>query len=782
MLRLLATAFGLLVLLGAVLLLMLPGGFVDHIPVYRWSRGGDSIWPVVEHVDLAVRLTSPGEFAASGSYRLSGVDGDVVRLLLNEDLQITSARWGERELGVGHGMGLKGRYHSEGRVVHLHLPETPPDGQAELQLTWAGEGEHETVGQDWRGILFIGGLESRMCEQTVFVPQVPLSVEGPGVLEATFSLTVDVREEWEVVTSAPQSEPPRNSEKGRRLWSFASDKPAHPAILAGAWARTDRDHDGAQLTCLLTAEHAHMADDLMGSATDTLDALTASLGPVAGGSLGIVEQRCRGGWSYNWTTHGLIVMDQGALEAHLPHASLAHEVAHLWWGQAVEFDGPGERFLTEGGAEASSWIALEATGLIEEQARSLRSARRALERLLNQERSVPLAEVGFGTPDYDDLAYRKGALVHRWVAGMLGPDRLRELSGTLLDAGSRGPVTLDTWRDAVRRLGDGLEVPWLDHAGDLELTLHDLSVDDDGVSGRVQAEAVGAAEPMPPRVRAVLEVIGRGFTRRALVELDGSSAFHVDLSDLDDPKLQSVRLDPDDLMPTPVFAEQVLDGAALVHSSPAQGADDAALGLTEIIVEFDRPLMGVSKEQWYAGRPMLPSHVRTPKILALDFEQDGHRLRFKLRPLAPGTEWWLPLRGALRDVHGGPPLPEHLIFHTAPSDDDARPLIVSVDPPSGSTVSPTLQAVVVTWNEPMQGGSGYKTDDVADLEDAGFRYPDIEFGEWDETGTVLTIPINTLEPGTTYGLPVGRAYRDLSGNAAEREDVIFTTGPLPDGP
>lgn len=782
MLRLLAIAFGLLVLSGAVLLLMVPGGFVDHIPVYRWSRGGDPIWPVVEHVDLAVRLESPGKFAASGTYRLSGIDDDVVRLLLNEELEVTSARWGEREVRVGHGLGLKGRYHSEGRVVHLHLPETPADGRAELHLTWAGKGEYETVGHDWRGILFIGGIESRMCEQTVFVPQVPLSVEGPGVLEATFTLTVDVRKEWEVVTSAPQSEPPRKSEKGRRLWSFAADKPAYPAILAGSWARTDREHDGAQLTCLLTAEHSHMADDLMGSATDTLDALTAALGPAAGGHLGIVEQRCRGGWSYNWTTHGLIVMDQGALEARLPHASLAHEVAHLWWGQAVEFDGPGERFLTEGGAEASSWIALVATGLIEEQASSLRSARRALERLSNTKRSVALAEVGFDTPDYDDLAYQKGALVHRWVAGMLGPDRLRELAGTLLDAGSRGPVTLDTWRETVQRLGDGLEVPWLDHPGGLELTLHDLTVDAGGVSGRVQAEGIGAAEPMPPRVRAVLEVIGRGFTRRTVLEVDGSTPFHVDLSDLDEPKVQAVRLDPDDLMPTPVFAEQVLDGAALVDSSPVQGADDLVMGLTEITVEFDRPLMAVSKEQWYAGRPLLPSHVRTPKVVALDFEDEGRRLRFAVRPLAPDTEWWLPLRGALRDAHGGPPLPEHLIFHTAPSDDDVRPVIVSVDPPSGSTVSPTLQSVVVTWNEPMQGGSGYKTYDVEDMEEGGLVYPDIEFGEWDDSGTVLTIPIRSLEPGTSYGLPLGKAFRDLSGNSAEREDVTFDTGPLPDGP
>jgi hypothetical protein len=782
LLRLLAIAFGLLVLTGALLMLMVPGGFVDHIPVYRWSRGGDPIWPVVEHVDLAVRLTSPGEFAASGTYRLSGIEDDVVRLLLNEDLDVTTARWGEREVRVGHGLGLKSRYHSEGRVVHLHLPETPPDGRAELHLTWAGKGEWENVGSDWRGILYIGGLEARMCEQTVFVPHVPLSVEGPAVQEATFTLTVDVRKEWEVVTSAPQTEPPRKSEKNRRLWSFAATKPTHPAILAGAWARSDREYGGALITCLLTAEHADMAEEILGSTLDSADALAAAYGPAAGGSLAIVEQRCRGGWSYNWTTDGLIVMDEGALNAHVPHASLAHEVSHLWWGQAVEFDGPGERFLTEGGAEASSWLALQATGRIEERGRALRSARRALERLSSAERSVALAEVGFGTPDYDDLAYQKGALVHRWVAGMLGPERLRELGTTLLDAGAQGPVTLDTWRETVRRLGDGLEVPWLDHPGGLELSLHDLSVDGGSVRGRVQAEGMGADDPMPPRVRAVVEVVGRGFTRRAVVEVDGSAEFAVDLSDLDEPKVQSVHLDPDDLMPTPVFAQEVLDGSALVESSPAQGADDVAMGLTEIVVEFDRPLLGVSKERWYAERPLLPSHVRTPKVLALDFEEDGRRLRFAVRPLAPDQEWWLPLRGALRDAHGGPPMTEHLVFHTAPSDDDVRPVIVSVDPPQGSTVSPTLQEVVVTWSEPMQSGTGYKTYDIEDMVAGGVIYPDIDFGEWDDSGTVLTIPITSLEPGTDYGLPMGAAYRDLSGNSAEREDVTFTTGPLPEGP
>lgn len=776
--RLLVIAFGLVVLAGAALVLLVSGGVIDRVAVWQWTRGGSSHWAHIARADLTVSLTPPGGFLAWGRFELTGIENESIWFLLNDDLRLTSARWGERELRVGHGAGLPGRYHSEGRVVHVTLPELPADGRALLDLVWSGAAEHGRDGSDWRGILLVDEGEARMCEQTVFVPQVPLSTQGPAVATAPFTLTVEAPGAWELVSSAPSSAATKTLPDGRRLWSFASATPARPALLAGAWLRREVTHGGSLLTCLVRSEHEELAQELLDAAIETVDALTAAYGPVQGGSLGIVEQNCRPSSSYNWATDGLIVIDRNALGSSIPQRTMAHEVAHLWWGGAVAFDGPGERFLTEGGAEAAGWRALSARSRHAEVSSALSGARRDLDRMLNGRLSLALAEVGFGSRKYTDLAYRKGALVHRWVAGMLGAEGLAALASELLQLGAEGPVSLAQWRAAVARAGDGLGVPWLDHGGDLSLSLHDVALSPDGrsVSGRIEAELLGDDDGMSPRVRAVVALRGRGFQRRVQVEVDGSTTFEIDLTDQLGALLQSVQLDPDDLMPVRVIGgEQVLDGAALTHAEPAQDAAGVPMGLTQIGVTFDRPLEPVELQRWLAQRPSPPDGLRIPKLVALAFEGEGRSLRFTFRPLSPGERWWLPLRGALRDEWGGPPLAEALRFETAPSSDEQPPRIVSVSPPSGSLVSPDMTELVITWSEPMRAATGFKKSDCADLASDGFELPEMDFGRWDDSATVLTIPCDGLAPHTAYGLPVGRAYRDLSGNAARREDVTFTT-------
>jgi hypothetical protein len=89
---------------------------------------------------------------------------------------------------------------------------------------------------------------------------------------------------------------------------------------------------------------------------EALDFFRGRYGPSGTGSLGIFESICRESSSDNWAAQGLITFDTGALNNdELAAEKLAHEVAQLWWGQLVNAQGDGERFLTEGLAEASCW-------------------------------------------------------------------------------------------------------------------------------------------------------------------------------------------------------------------------------------------------------------------------------------------------------------------------------------------------------------------------------------------------------------------------------------------
>ncbi len=774
-------------LLGWVAILVLtPGGWFDHSVIRSWTGGGPSPWPGLERMSAALRLDPPGRVSAVVRLELSGLEPGLVPLLLNRGLDVSRVEFDGGAAQVHHGRGLGGRYHSEGRVIWLELDPPPADGRAEVTLHYAGAAEHGATGSDWRGILLVDESEARMSEQTVFVPKVPLSADGSGAVASPFQLQIDAPAGWQVGATGVLQEPPRTSPDGARAtWRFAADVAAHPNVVAGERVRVERVHDGQQLVALMREEHVGEVDGVIEAAVSAREDLQRLFGPGAPGSLTIFEQTNREGYSYNWTAEGLIVFDRWALGGEVPLATLAHEVAHLWWGQTVCADGPGERFLTEGLCEASSWVHLERIGRRDKLQGGLASARADTAELLDEGRSRALAEFGFGTPGYSELAYAKSALVHRWVAGMLGQEHWSDFNRAWIAAARAGePSTLATWERLLDAQAPGLFVPWLHHDGELELTLSDVTVDVPSrtLRGTISARALPEGGDMPARVRAVVEVLGRGFRERRLVDVDGTTLFSVDLSGVagDGPAhVIAVALDPDELMPRHRPQQVVLDGPRLLSCLPAPGSDDTVMGARRIELTFDRPLEPFTPEEFLDSRPVLPRGASTPRVVSVGLDDEGRTLVLQVSPLSPGTGYVLPLGGALRDRWGGPPVEQALRFSTAPSSDKTPAVVVRTDPPVGATgVSPSLREVVVEFDEPMRRGVGFKTDDIDDLKAAGWTYAESsDYAQWDDDAQVLRIPLEPLEPGTRYALPIGRNYRNLTGLATERVDVTFTTGP-----
>ncbi|MGH7150031.1 MAG: hypothetical protein ACREIU_05010, partial [Planctomycetota bacterium] len=311
---------------------------------------------------LELRLHRPPEFEARATLTLSGVRSREISFLLNRDLSLSSARVeGGLPLLWNDGRPLSSRYHREGRVVRLDLGRDPdPKGERlRIVLEWAGRGADGTGKKDWRGILLLAPDELRMSEQTIFYPQVPLDLEGPGVAPVRGSVRVIAPEGFEVFVPGvpiPAADP---APSGARAWAFEIRNAFTVSLVAGRYRRLERKSGGTLLVALLKEAHADLGPRVLDDVERAHAFYAQRFGPVDAAVLGVCEIDCVEG-SYNWAAPGLLAFDRAAFgEEGLPAETIGHEVAHLWWGGAVEARGQGERFLTEGLAEHSSWRWLE---------------------------------------------------------------------------------------------------------------------------------------------------------------------------------------------------------------------------------------------------------------------------------------------------------------------------------------------------------------------------------------------------------------------------------------
>jgi hypothetical protein len=298
-------------------------------PAVRWQLAGPKLeWPTVEAYEFHFDLHQAGRFEGRVRVDLSQVDGQRLTLLLNRNLRVPEATVEGTAVSFSHYWRLPTRYHSEGRVVQFVLPRAPADGQVTLSLTYSGTAEQGREGPDWRGILFVDKDEARMCEQTIFYPQVPLSMEGTAKAKAPYRMTVVTPAEWELFVPAPGSV--REEDGSTRIWSFRTKQARHPSLLGGLRERTDTIVNGSQIVTLLRSEHAQLASGFVLEASQAIENYSQRFGPIETGVIGIVEIQCRDS-SYNWAGEGIMAFDRGALSGSVPVAKVAHEVAHLWW-------------------------------------------------------------------------------------------------------------------------------------------------------------------------------------------------------------------------------------------------------------------------------------------------------------------------------------------------------------------------------------------------------------------------------------------------------------------
>ncbi|MCI0588257.1 MAG: Ig-like domain-containing protein [Planctomycetes bacterium] len=748
-------------------------------------------WPTIESIDLELRLHQPPAFEASATLALAGVRTREIPILLNRSLFLVSARIeGGVPLLWSEGGPAPSKYHREGRVVRLDLGRKPdPAGErVRIALEWSGRAADGSGKQDWRGILLLAPEEFRMSEQTVFYPQVPADLEGPGVEPVRGSVRVIAPRDFEVYVSGVPVGAPVPAPPGGRSWAFEIATPSTLSVVAGRYRRHERRSGKTLLVALLKEEHAALGPRVLDDVARAHDFYVERFGSVDSAVLGVCEIDCIMG-SYNWAAPGLLTFDRDAFgEEGLPSETIGHEVAHLWWGGAVEARGPGERFLTEGLAEHSSWRWLEAR---EGEAAARRHAAEQRNRYLaavHEAGADPgLAQVVFGTKGYQGLAYAKSALVLRGLEAAVGRDALdRALAAyhrRCAGKGSELPEFLECLEGAGKEAREVL--PWILREGHAHLAFKDVRVD--GTEQKISG--VLESRPCPKGIPSLLpaRVPIRLTTEKEEVDLD------VLLGDRGDFKLDTgdspvaLAVDPEATVPIADPPVHVLRPVRLARSDPPDGARDAPYLLERIRLVFDGPLApigpGAHEE---LGGPVTErakaAGADSPWLGGVSLEEDGRALVLSLKnPLSPDREILVDLDGVLLDARGVP-IPEAKVrFRTVASADSEQPQVVRSEPAAGATeVDPGLKQIRIVFSEPMRPGRGYSGTEVAENEKKGLLFPLVgrSPSRWEEGGTVLVYDLSgPLRPGATYLLPLRHLFRDLAGNTLVHYELRFSTRP-----
>lgn len=738
-------------------------------------------WPRIESIDLSLDCTAPPRLRARARLALSGITTARVPLLLNRRLEIEAATGeGGRRFACTSERGLRSTYHREGRPVLVDLGAVPPDGRATIQLDYSGKGYDGSEGQDWRGILLLADDELRMSEQTIFYPQVPLGLEGPGVQACPARVRARVPAKLEVfVPGTPVGKAPAG--EGVQEWRFELAEPGTLALLAVPAVRKEVERDGARVVTLLFEEHASLAEPFAEAALAVLDRYVARFGPAGGSTLGIVEFRGRGA-SYNWAQQGVVTFERGALSRDVPLATLAHEIAHLWWGQTVHGRGRGERFLTESLAEYSSWGFVAGARGTNEADELVRAARRTwLEAAHGNALDPALAEVEFATKGYSAMAYAKGPLVLLHAERVLGAAAMDRALRAYAAAGKEEGGTLAELLAALAAENEGepLVLPWLDQGGHAHLALADVGYDEKTgrLRGRVRARPCqhGVAELLPPWVE--VDVRAPEHRQRVRVPLGTTGAFELDFPAAP----EWVGLDE---VGCGYVADQPavrLGGAQLVGSEPAHGAIEVPLGALVMRLRFDRTLAPLPPDAARkVGRTVLDAARAAGRghlsVRAASLADGGEVLVLALDDTRPAQTYLVSLPSTLEDARGIPLPDVRIEFTTRSAEELEPPRVVETSPAVGARDVPVdVKLIRAVFSTPMRASTGFKGYDVRAQQALGRLYPPLEFGEWVDDRTLEFRVKEPLAAGTAYALPFGERYVDRRGLACAPFVLHFET-------
>lgn len=412
----------------------------------------------------------------------------------------------------------------------------------------------------------------------------------------TFGLRVQAPDGYEAVTQGKRVDRRTDGGVTTSVWEIAQQSRGL-ALSAGSYVVRETKHRGVPVYTYFFPEDDHLSEQYRESAAAYLSLYTELLGPYPFQKYAVVENFFPTGYGFpSYTLLGRTVL-------RLPfilETSLAHEVAHAWWGNGVLVD-------YDQGNWSEGLVTYIADHLLKErlsaaQARAYRlQALRSYATLVSPETDFPLqAFTSRVSPATHAVGYGKGAMVFHMVRQLVGDTAfwtgLRNVfREKLFQRASWDDFALALEGASGRNLRPFFQ-QWVARSGGPTLALQDVEAREDKQGWTIRARLVQQTPHYDLGVPLRLEADGLRID--AKISLTGQAADFMLRSKtapsrlLVDPDVDLFRrLDPDEIPPDINAIKGSMSLVAVVARGLSKKSVEASKILLEALGQKDVPVL-----------------------------------------------------------------------------------------------------------------------------------------------------------------------------------------------